>query len=288
MTIEDVAYNVKMNWNTIKNIEKQYLNEHYSKPSLHEVSRIAIDEFAVLKGHVYMTVVLDLDSGRVLFVGKDRSKESLDEFWKRVKRSGAKIKAVAIDMWPAYIGSVVENCPEADIVFDHFHIIKMLNQKLDEIRRDLFRDETLYNKRSLIKGTRWLLLKNQDNLSETASARLNEALAVNQPLATAYYLKEELRLLWDQNGIEQAWDFLKSWVKKAYESGLVKLREFANTLMAHYTGILNWYKHRISTGKLEGFNNKIKVLKRKAYGYRDFDFFILKIHALHLSRYELL
>ena len=288
MTIEDVAYNVKMNWNTIKNIEKQYLNEHYSKPSLHEVSRIAIDEFAVLKGHVYMTVVLDLDSGRVLFVGKDRSKESLDEFWKRVKRSGAKIKAVAIDMWPAYIGSVVENCPEADIVFDHFHIIKMLNQKLDEIRRDLFRDETLYNKRSLIRGTRWLLLKNQDNLSETASARLNEALAVNQPLATAYYLKEELRLLWDQNGIEQAWDFLKSWVKKAYESGLVKLREFANTLMAHYTGILNWYKHRISTGKLEGFNNKIKVLKRKAYGYRDFDFFILKIHALHLSRYELL
>lgn len=284
MTIEDVAYNVKMNWNTIKNIEKQYLNEHYSKPSLHEVSRIAIDEFAVLKGHVYMTVVLDLDSGRVLFVGKDRSKESLDEFWKRVKRSGAKIKAVAIDMWPAYIGSVVENCPEADIVFDHFHIIKMLNQKLDEIRRDLFRDETLYNKRSLIRGTRWLLLKNQDNLSETASARLNEALAVNQPLATAYYLKEELRLLWDQNGIEQAWDFLKSWVKKAYESGLVKLREFANTLMAHYTGILNWYKHRISTGKLEGFNNKIKVLKRKAYGYRDFDFFILKIHALHLSR----
>ena len=288
MTIEDVAYNVKMNWNTIKNIEKQYLNEHYSKPSLHEVSRIAIDEFAVLKGHVYMTVVLDRDSGRVLFVGKDRSKESLDEFWKRVKRSGAKIKAVAIDMWPAYIGSVVENCPEADIVFDHFHIIKMLNQKLDEIRRDLFRDETLYNKRSLIRGTRWLLLKNQDNLSETASARLNEALAVNQPLATAYYLKEELRLLWDQNGIEQAWDFLKSWVKKAYESGLVKLREFANTLMAHYTGILNWYKHRISTGKLEGFNNKIKVLKRKAYGYRDFDFFILKIHALHLSRYELL
>lgn len=288
MTIEDVAYNVKMNWNTIKNIEKQYLKEHYSKPSLHELSRIAIDEFAVLKGHAYMTVVLDVDSGRVLFVGKDRSKESLDEFWRRVKRSGAKIKAVAIDMWPAYIGSVMENCPDADIVFDHFHIIKILNQKLDEIRRDIFRDETLYNKRSLIKGTRWLLLKNQDNLSETVSARLNEALAVNQPLAIAYYLKEELRLLWDQNSIEQAWYFLKSWVKKAYASGLVKLREFANTLMSHYTGILNWYKHRISTGKLEGFNNKIKVLKRKAYGYRDFDFFILKIHALHLSRYELL
>jgi transposase len=288
MTIEDVAYNVKMNWNTIKNIEKPYLLEHYSKPFLDGVTRIAIDEFAVLKGHVYMTVVMDLDSGRVLFVGKDRSKDSLEVFWHRVRKSGAQIKAVAMDMWPAFIGSVMENCPDADIVFDHFHIVKMLNQKLDEIRRDLFRDETQYNKRALIQGTRWLLLKNHDNLSEKASDRLKEALAVNKPLAAAYYLKEELRLLWQQDDIHKAWEFLTSWVKRAYESGLFKLREFANTLMSHYTGILNWYKHRISTGKLEGFNNKIKVLKRKAYGYRDFEFFILKIHALHLSRYELL
>jgi len=174
-----------------------------------------------------MTVVLDLDSGRVLFVGKDRSKESLDEFWQRVRRSGAQIKAIAMDMWPAYIGSVIENCPEADIVFDHFHIIKILNQKLDEIRRDLFRDETQNNKRSLIQGTRWLLLKNQDNLSKTAAERLREALAVNQPLAAAYYLKEELKLLWLQEDVDKAWNFLASWVKKAYETQLVKLnRDF--------------------------------------------------------------
>lgn len=288
MTIEDVAYNVKMSWNTIKNIEKQYLHEHYSKPCLNGVTRIAIDEFAVLKGHVYMSVVMDIDTGRVLFVGKDRSKGSLDVFWQRIKKSGTRIKAVAMDMWPAYISSVMENCPEADIVFDHFHIIKMFNQKLDEIRRDIYRDETQYNKRSLIKGTRWLLLRNQNNLSESASEKLKEALTVNKPLATAYYLKEELKLLWLQVDIHKACEFLTSWVKKAYESGIFKLREFANTLMSHYTGILNWYNHRISTGKLEGLNNKIKVLKRKAYGYRDFDFFILKIHALHLSRYELL
>lgn len=288
MTIEDVAYNVKMNWNTVKNIEKRYLQEHYSKPFLDGVTRIAIDEFAVLKGHVYMTVVLDIDSGRVLFVGQGRSKESLADFWQRVKKSGVKIRAIAMDMWPAYIGSATENCPDADIVFDHFHIIKMFNQKLDEIRRDLFRDETKYNKRSLIQGTRWLLLTNQENLSEKASDKLKEALAVNKPLATAYYLKEELKLLWYQSDIQKAFEFLSSWIKKAYESGIFKIRQFANTLMSHYTGILNWYKHQISTGKLEGFNNKIKVLKRKAYGYRDFDFFILKIHALHVSRYELL
>ena len=109
MIIEDVAYNVKMNWNTIKNIEKQYFQDHYSKPLLDGVFRIAIDEFAVLKGHVYMTVVLDLDCGGVLFVGKDRSKGSLDDFWLRVKRSGAQIKTVAMDIWPAYIGSVIAN-----------------------------------------------------------------------------------------------------------------------------------------------------------------------------------
>ena len=140
-----------------------------------------------------------------------------------------------------------------------------------------------------MQGTRWLLLKNQDNLSKTAAERLREALAVNQPLAAAYYLKEELKLLWLQEDADKALEFsTTSWVKKAYETQLVKLREFTKTLMMHYTGILNWYKHRISTGKLEGFNNKIKVLKRKAYGYRDFDFFILKIHALHVSRYKLL
>lgn len=161
-----------------------------------------------------MTVVLDIDSGRVLFVGRDRSKESLDVFWQGVKKLGTQIKAVAMDMWPAQIGSVMENCPDADIVFDHFHIIKMLNQKIDEIRRDIFRDETELNKRSLIKGTRWLLLKNQANLSSSALDRLNEALAVNKPLAAANYLKEELKLLWSQDNIQKAKEFLASWVKK--------------------------------------------------------------------------
>lgn len=277
-----------MSWNTIKNIEKLHLQKYYSQPLLEGVTRIAIDEFAVLKGHIYMTVVLDLDSGRVLFVGKDRTKGSLSQFWERVKQSKTQIKAVAMDMWPAYYGSVMENCPGVDIVFDHFHIVKILNQKLDEIRKDLYRDETKYNKRSVIQGTRWLLLKNQDNLSEKASEKLNEALVMNKPLATAYYLKEELKLFWCQDNMQKALGFLNKWVKKAYESGIFKLREFANTLLAHRSGLLSWYKHRISTGKLEGINNKIKVLKRKAYGYRDFDFFILKIHALHLSRYALL
>jgi len=288
MTIEDIAHNLSMSWNTIKNIEKVYLKRHFSKPDLSRVRRIAIDEFAVAKGHEYMTVVLDLDTTRVLYVGNGRSQDSLRKFWRRVKKKNIKIEAVAMDMWPAYISSVMENCPGADIVYDRFHIVKMLNFKLDELRRDLYREEKELNKRDVLKGTRWLLLRNNDNLTERAKGRLEEALKINQPLASAYYLKEELKLLWMQESLEKALIFLESWVSKAYETGLAKLREFANTLMTHRTGIINWYKHYISTGPLEGLNNKIKVLKRKAYGYRDHEFFKLKIYALHLSRYELL
>lgn len=288
MTIEDIAHNVNMSWNTVKNIEKAYLQRHFSKPDLSKVRRIAIDEFAVARGHEYMTVVMDLDTTRVLHVGNGRSQESLRKFWKRVKKMNIPVEAVAMDMWPAYISSVMENSPASDIVYDHFHIVKMLNTKLDEIRRDLYRDETELNKRDVLKGTRWLLLRNNDNLTDKAKQRLEEALKINQPLASAYYLKEELKLLWMQMSLEKALEFLESWVAKAYATGLTKLKEFANTLMAHRTGIINWYKHYISTGPLEGLNNKIKVLKRKAYGYRDHEFFKLKIYALHLSRYELL
>ena len=191
-------------------------------------------------------------------------------------------------MWPAYIKSVLDNAPETDIIFDRFHIVKMLNKAIDELRRDIYRDETDLNKRTLMKGTRWLILLNPDKLTDKTKSKLDAALAVNKPLAVAYYLKEELRLLWSQKNISEALSFLEQWVKKAVESGIKKLIAFANTLISHRTGIINWYKHRISTGPLEGFNNKIKVLKRKAYGYRDFEFFILKIYALHSTRYALL
>ena len=288
MTIEDVSYNIGMSWNTIKNIEKKHLQTHYSNPDLSNLQRIGIDEFSVAKSHTYMTVVMDLDQSKVIYVGEGRSSESLDKFWTKLRSKNIKPKAIAMDMWPAYIKSVLDNAPEADIIFDRFHIVKMLNKAIDELRRDIYRDETNLNKRTLMKGTRWLILLNPEKLTDKTKSKLNAALAVNRPLAAAYYLKEELRLLWSQKNLLEALSFLEQWVKKAVESGIKKLIAFANTLMAHRTGIISWYKHRISTGPLEGFNNKIKVLKRKAYGYRDFEFFILKIYALHSTRYALL
>ena len=289
MAIQDVCKIAGIGWDTVKRIEKSYLQKHYSRPRLKDVRYIAIDEFAVQKGHKYMSVVMDLESGRVLFVGEGKSAESLELFWKRVRYSGSKIEAMAMDMWPVFMDAVNRNIPDAKIIFDRFHITKMMNDALSKLRRDLYHEETRLNKRSVIKGIRWLLLKKEDNLNEETDEkkRLQQALDLNKPLAIAYYLKEELHLLWSMRSVQQAKTFLGRWVAKAYASGITILKKVANCLLAHRTGIFAWYRYPISTGPLEGLNNKIKVLKRQAYEYRDKDFFKLKIYAIHNSKYAL-
>ena len=286
-TIQDVASFLKVSWNLVKRIDKENLQRRYSKPKLKTVTHIAIDEFAFRKGHKYNTVAMDLKTGQVLFVGEGRRASTLDPFWKRLKSSGAQIQAVAMDMWPAYIDAVSRHLPKASIVYDRFHIIRIFNEHLSNIRRELYREETDINHRKLLKGTRWLLLKNQSNLDDKKDERkrLEQAISVNKPLAVAYYLKEELGLLWKQDNVESARKFLGRWVARAISSGISRLKLFAKSLLAHREGIFNRYHHRISTGPLEGLNNKIKVLKRKAYGYRDNEYFKLKIYALHSTRW---
>lgn len=288
-TIRDVAQHLQISWDVVKEIQKEYLQSHYGKPDIKNVKRIAIDEFAVKKGHNYMTVVLDLETGIVIHVGDGKGVDSLTGFWERVKKNKTKIEAVAIDMSPSYIAAVLENLPEAKLVFDHFHIVKMINDELSELRRELFTQETNLHKKILLKGTRWLLLKNSENLDtdKNEGKRLQAALEINKPLATAYYLKEDLGLLWEQKSREEAEKFLEQWVEKARASKIFRLQKFAATLLAHRWGILNWFDFKISTGPLEGINNKIKVLKRQAYGFRDHQFFKLKIYALHESTYAL-
>lgn len=288
-TIRDVADHLGVSWDLIKKIQKRYLEKHYSKPNIKNIRRIAIDEFATKKGHHYMTVVVDLDTGIIIHAGEGKGSDALDPFWQRVKRNQVKIEAVAIDMSPAYISAVTNNLPQAQIVFDHFHVIKLLNDQLSKLRSDLYRQEKELNKKKLIRGTKWLLLKNKDNLDDQKeeSKRLKEALSVNEPLAIAYYLKEDLKCLWAQKSKQDAEKFLGKWVAMAIASKVVRLKKFANTLLAHRTGILAWYDYPISTGPLEGINNKIKTLKRQAYGFRDMEFFRLKIYSLHEKNYAL-
>ncbi len=237
-----------------------------------------------------MTVVLDLQSGAIVHVGEGKGGDALEPFWKRLKASHARIEAVATDMSQAYISAVRQYLPKAALVFDRFHIMKLFNDRLSGLRRDLYREATVGLQKDVLKGIRWLLLKNWENLDEdkNESERLQEALDLNQSLATAYYMKDELRLLWEQDEVWEAQELLADWCARARASGIRMLQRFANTLAGHRSGILAWYRYPISTGPLEGTNNKITTLKRQAYGYRDQEYFRLKLFALHLSHYELI
>ena len=199
MTIQDVAKHLCISWDVVKEIQRAHLQRHYARPPLGDVEQIAIDEICIGRGHRYLTIVLDLDSGAILFVGEGKNAAALRPFWKRLRRSRAKIKAVAIDMSRAYIKAVTTQLPNAAIVFDRFHITKLMNEKLTTLRRQLYHEATGQQKQ-VLKGSRWLLLKHPDNLdaSRDEVGRLYAALRLNESLATAYYLKEELRQIWEQ------------------------------------------------------------------------------------------
>ncbi len=289
MTIRDVAKHLHVGWDLVKDIQQRHLGRKFRRVKLKHLRQIAIDEIAIGRGHRYLTVVLDLGSGAVVFVGDGKGAEALQPFWKRLRRCSAHIEAVAMDMSRAYISAVQSHLPRAVIVFDHFHIVRLFNEALSTLRRQLYRQATQRWHKDVLKGTRWLLLKHPENLDRTRdeSKRLHEALRLNQPLATAYYMKEDLRRVWEQRDRSTAQRVLDDWIRRAECSGIRLLIRLAHTLAAHRRGILNYDHYRISTGPLEGTNTKIRVLQRKAYGFRDAEFFKLKIYALHEARYEL-
>jgi transposase len=288
MTILDVARHLGVSWDVVKDVQKRDLDRRYAKPKLKNLRRIAIDEIAVGKGHRYLTVVLDLESGAAVFVGDGKGGDALKPFWKRLRRRRAKIEAVAMDMSPAYHDVVSTHLPEATIVYDRFHVVKLFNDKLSDLRRSLHRQAEDEHKK-ILKGSRWLLLKAPENLDpkRDEAARLKEALEINQPLATAYYLKEDLRRFWSQPGKRFAGAFLSDWIRRAKASGIRMLQQMAKTLESRRSGLLAYYDYPISTGPLEGTNNKIKTMKRQAYGFRDQEFFKLKILAIHEAKYAL-
>ena len=288
-TIKDVALFLNISWDTVKDIQKRYLQRHYGNPDLSRLEYIGIDEFAVRKGHVYKTMVADLRTGQVVYVGDGKGADALDRFWKKVRKAKARIRAVATDLSSAFISSVKKNAPEAALVFDHFHVVKLMNDTLDRLRRQAYNQEANLMKRKVLKGIRWLLLCNGEDIYDSCHRnRLENALEMNAPLMKGYYLKETLREIWTQADKRQGEQVLVDWVKQARDSKVPLLMKFANTLMAYRSGILAWYDYHISTGKLEGINNKIKTMKRQAYGYRDDKFFELKILSLHDNNYAFL
>jgi transposase len=292
MSIRDVAELTGLGWDTVKEIHKRHLRRKYRSFNLEKVRYIAIDEVYLGKKRKYITIVVDLRTGRVIHIGKGKGKDALKGFWKRLKRSKAKIQAVATDMASGYMAAVLEHLPKTDLVLDHFHLVKWFNEKLSLLRRQLYRQATEMHK-AVLKGSRWLLLKAPENLkphkdpSKDERVRLQAALELNQPLAIAYYMKERLRLLFQCIDRERAAAELKAWIREAFHSGIKILKDAAQKLSVWKPFILNWHKHPLSTGKLEAINGRIGTLQRNAYGYRDEEYFRLRIFNLHRSTYAL-
>ena len=278
MTIKDVAMHLDISWDVIKEIQKRNLQRRFGRPKLKHLKQIAIDEISTGKGHRYVTIVMDLESGAVVHVGQGKGGDALAPFWKRLRASHAQIEAV------------MTHLPEATLVFDRFHVIKLYNDKLSELRRSLFHQLRDTLEKSVLKGVRWLLLKRPENLdsSRREPQRLRKALRLNEPLAMAYHLKDELNEIWEQDDRESAEALLMDWIVYAESSGVRMLQQFSRTLRFHAQGILAWYDYPISTAALEGTNNKIKTMKRQAYGFRDPEFFKLKILGIHQTTYALL
>lgn len=286
MTLRDVTALTALSWDTVKEIVKRRLRRDYGRIDLKGVRYLSIDEIYVGKQRGYYTLVMDIESGRILWVSQGRGKAGLRGFWPRLRRSRAAIRAVAMDMSGAYWAAVLEQLPGVALVFDKFHIMKLMNERLDELRRELVH-EAEGPMKMVIKGTRYLLLTRGDNLSEDQLPKLERALKLNEPLSQGWYLKEELGLLWEQPSYGGMENFLSQWCGRASQTGVKQLQKMAKTLQLHRGGILSWWKHPINNGRMEGTNNKIKTLNRQAYGYRDEDFFILKLLGLHESRYKL-
>jgi transposase len=289
MTLKDIACFLRVGWDLVKDIYKRYLKKRFSKPKISKLKYIAIDEISIRKGHKYVMLVMDLESGAVVYVGDGKGADALDGFWTRLKASRAKLKAVSTDMGPAYVAAVRENLPGVPLILDRFHVVKLMNEKLAHIRRSLYRELKDIMCKKVLKGARWILMKNPDNLSKERDEqeRLKEALRLNEPLAAAYYMKEDLRQIWAQPDKEAAEKVLDSWIETALSSDIQQLVKMGKTMAVHRRSILDWYDHPISSGPMEGTNNKIKTMKRQAYGFRDMEFFKLRIMGIHKIKYTI-
>ncbi len=288
MTIQSVAKFLGLHWAPVKEIDKKRLRRGRPREKeLKQIKHLGIDEVSVRKGHRYLTTVVDLETGRIVYGGEGRRIGSLEPFIKRLKRLGVRPKAIALDMWKPYAKAIRRHYRGLALVYDVFHIIADYSRVLNEIRVDeankLEGDPSFH----LIKGSRYLLLKGQEKLSASAQEKLKMLLDINRPISMAYILKEDLRQLWKLNNRCQAERYLYDWIHKAISSGIQLLIRFARKLRRHADGILNYFLFRISTAKVEGINNRIKVIKRMAYGYRDLYYFKLKIYNIHTSRYSL-
>jgi len=268
-----------LDWKSVASIVKravEYGLRHRARPPVHV---IGIDEVSRRKGQVYLTVVYDLERRVLLWVGEDRTEKAVRQFFavQLGRRRCGTLRVVCMDMWAPYINVVREQAPQAQILFDRFHIVKHLNEAVDEVRRSLMRRLSIKEK-ATFKGTRWLVLKNPWNLSGSQKERLSTLVRWNTPLVRAWYLKEAFQLFWTYRQPKRAQDYLDKWMSSAMRSKLEPFKKFVRMLRSHLDGVLAWTKTRLSNGAVEGMNNKIKSISHRSFGFRSAKNYIAAIY----------
>jgi transposase len=286
MTVLGVARVLRVGWDLVKDIHKEHLKSKYQAPPLKDLKYLGIDEFSIRKGRSYMSIFVDLQSSRILHAVEGNAGKDIVPFLKVLRRKAPNLKAIAMDMSTAFSSAVEEHLPGVAIVFDRYHVSALLNKGIEDLRREQ-QSQLDEEGQKVLKGTRFLLLKNYETLDQEKQTRLAQLLQANAPLLTIHTMKEQFREFWEKDSIEQAIPFLHAWCTDAENSGVKELRKIATTLMHHSHGLLNYYFHRISCGLVEGINNKIKTLKRQAYGFRDMTYFKLRLYHLHHQGYSL-
>ena len=275
MTLTDVSKMAMINWRTAKRIDKNKLKERFKGLKGISPTRIGVDEIAVEKGHKYITIVRDIDTG-VIWVGDKRKEETLNQFFSELgKRKCKKIIVAVMDMWDPFIKSVKNNT-NAEIVFDKFHIAKKINEAVDQIRKNEFAKADI-EERKRMKHKRFLILYRNKNLNKEQEKDLNELMKQNKNLYRAYLLKEQVLSIFDRRQKNIALERLKIWKKNVHKSKIEEFHKLLKTLERYEYGIDNYFTHHVTNCASEGYNNKINIIKRRAYGFKDIEYFRLKI-----------
>lgn len=280
MTIQDIAKEVRLDWHTVKELDKQYMREQLRRTGTPAPKVIGIDEISMRKGHTYRIIVSDLIRKRAIwFGGRDRSTESMDMFYQWLgPKKAKKIRLAVMDMWKAFEKSTKKNVPKVAILYDKFHVMRHLGEALDKVRKQEYRRISERDRR-FIKGQKYTLLSHRENLTQDGRRNLRLLLAANKRLNTAYLLKESFGQLWDYQSEGWARRFFENWKESLKWQRLKPYQKFVKLIERHWEGIAAYCKseNKVSLGFVEGLNNKIRVIQRRAYGLRDEEYLRLKI-----------
>ena len=288
-TVQEIANELFLDWHAVKELEKQYMQAQLDRAGLPAPRVIGIDEISIGRGHQYRIVVSDLVRGRAIwFGGKDRSEESMDEFfkWLGPEKCG-KIRLAVMDMWPAFRTSTLKpgNASKAKILYDKFHVFKHLGEAIDKVRKQEYA-RVSGDGRRFIKGQKYTLLSHWGNLSTKGKAALRLLFRANTRLNKAYLLKESFGQLWDYATPELARKFFDMWCDALRWQRLKPYQKFARMIESHWDGIAAYCdeENHVPMGFVEGLNNKIRVIQRRAYGLRDEEYLRLKILTCNLPK----